>query len=163
MLLQRAEKLALPRRKDASLPVLNRKAFQGKSWLTRPRPGIDRVGSAWLIQRFIDDHPKFLFGIAKEKFPEALPFDMAGVEFSHHGDNCTFETFLKRFAIDDRAAQKIGQMIHDADLEDGKFQRVECMGLNMIFEGWAKSGLSDQGILRKGSDCFDALYQRLKK
>lgn len=98
-----------------------------------------------------------------EKFPKSLPFDMADVEFSHHADDCTFETLLKRFGIEDGAAQKLGEMIHDADLEDGKFQRVECIGLNMIFEGWAKIGLSDDEILAKGGKCFEAIYQKLKK
>jgi hypothetical protein len=163
MLLQRVEKLALPRRKIPTLPVLDRKTFQSRIWLTRPRPGIDRVGSAWLIRKFIDPKAKFVFGMEPEKFPKALPFDMANVEFSHHTDDCTFETLIKRFRIEDRAVQKLGEMVHDADLEDAKFQRIECIGLSMVFEGWGKMGLSDEEILGKGAACFDALYQRLKK
>ena len=163
MLLQRAEKLLLPRKKSASVAVLDRKKFQGKTWLTRPHPGIDRVGSAWLIRKFIDPKAKFVFEMEPEKFPAALPFDMADVEFSHHSDHCTFETLVKRFAIDDRAVQKIAEMIHDADLEDGKFQRVECIGLNQVFEGWAKMNWSDDEILSKGGECFEALYNRLRK
>jgi hypothetical protein len=163
MLLQKAEKLSSPRKKVPLSPVLDRKAFQSRTWLTRPRPGIDRVGSAWLIRKFIDPKAKFVFGMEPEKFPKALPFDMADVEFSHHADDCTFETLLKRFRIEDRAAQKLSEMIHDADLEDGKFQRTECIGLNMVFEGWGKIGLSDEEILAKGGECFDALYQKLKK
>jgi hypothetical protein len=163
MLLQRAERLASGRKKGAVPKVLNRKDFQSKTWITRPRPGIDRVGTAWLIRKFIDPRAKFVFGMEAEKFPHALPYDMADVEFSHHGDDCTFETLLKRFAIEDGAAQRLSEMIHDADLEDGKFQRVECVGLNMVFEGWAKIGLSDDEILSKGVECFEALYQKLKK
>lgn len=163
MLLQKAEKLLFPKRKGAPAPVLNAKTFQNKTWLTRPHPGIDRVGSAWLIRKFIDAKAKFVFGMQPEKFPNALPFDMADVEFSHHGDDCSFETLLKRFQITDRAAQKIGEMVHDADLEDGKFQHVECVGLNAVFEGWAKMSLSDDEILDKGGECFEALYQRLRK
>jgi hypothetical protein len=163
MLLHRAEKLAGPRKKAAPSPVFDRRGFQGRTWLTRPRPGIDRVGSAWLIRKFIDPKAKFVFGMEPAKFPKALPFDMAEVEFSHHADDCTFETFLKRFGIEDRAAQKLAEMVHDADLEDGKFQRGECIGLNMVFEGWGTMRLSDEEILAKGGDCFDALYQKIKR
>jgi hypothetical protein len=163
MLLQKAEKLLLPKRKPNALPLLNKNDFQNKTWLTRPRPGIDRVGSAWLIREFIDAKAKFVFSMEKQKFPNALPFDMADVEFSHHGDDCSFETLVKRFGISDKAIQRIGEMIHDADLEDGKFQRVECIGLNAVFEGWAKMGLKDDEILSKGSECFAALYHRAKK
>jgi hypothetical protein len=163
MLLQRAERLVSPRKKTMAAPVLDTKDFQNRTWLTRPRPGIDRVGSAWLIRKFIDAKARFAFGMDPQKFPKALPYDMADVEFSHHVDDCTFETLLKRFGIEDRAVQKLGEMIHDADLEDGKFQRIECIGLNMVFEGWAKIGLNDEEILLKGAECFEALYQRLKK
>jgi hypothetical protein len=163
MLLQKAERISSPKKKNALAPLLNKTNFQNKTWLTRPRPGIDRVGSAWLIRKFIDPKAKFVFGMEPAKHSNALPFDMANVEFSHHGDDCSFETFLKRFSITDKASQKIGEMIHDADLEDGKFQRVECIGLNVVFEGWAKMGLSDDEILNKGGECFEALYNRLKK
>lgn len=163
MLLQRAERLVSPRRKRASTTILKTKDFHGRIWITRPQPGIDRVGSAWLIRKFIDPKARFIFGMDPGKCPTALPFDMADVEFSHHGDDCTFETLLKRFEIEDRAAQKLGEMIHDADLEDGKFERVECIGLNLVFEGWAKMGWGDDDILAKGGHCFEALYQRLKR
>ncbi len=72
---------------------------------------------------------------------------MMNVEFTHHGDACTFETLLKRFAITDSAARRIGEMIHDADLEDGEFQRPECSGLDLVFKGWARLSLSDAEIL----------------
>ena len=88
---------------------------------------------------------------------------MMDVEFTHHGDACTFETLLKRFAIADPAARRIGEMIHDADLEDGKFQRTECVGLDLLFKGWARLGHSDAEILDKGYACFDALYAALRK
>ena len=87
---------------------------------------------------------------------------MLDAEFSHDGEDCTFETLTKRFAIRDKTAQKIGEMIHDADLEDDKFQRVECVGIDRILKGYAKEGLSDEEILRRGFDCFDALYSFLR-
>jgi hypothetical protein len=89
--------------------------------------------------------------------PTAIPFDMADVEFTHQGDDCTFETLLRRFAIRDRALKAIGEMVHDADLEDGKFGRVECIGLETVFKGFGKTEMSDDEILAKGFECFDSL------
>ena len=88
---------------------------------------------------------------------------MFEVEFSHHADACTFETFIGRFAIRDRAVLRIAELIHDADLEDEKFHRVEGFGVEQIFKGWAKQGLTDQQILTKGFECFDALYAQFKR
>ena len=158
MLLRRAEggpKKALPR--------LEAKNYRGKTWLTRPRPEIDRVGSAWLIRRFIDPRAKFVFAAAVPSNREILPFDMVDVEFSHHGDCCTFEILIRRFGIEDKAVKKIGEMIHDADLEDSKFQRSECIGIDRVLKGWAKEGVPDDEILRRGFECFDALYAFLQR
>jgi hypothetical protein len=88
---------------------------------------------------------------------------MFEVEFSHHADRCTFETLIERFGIRDRAVLRIAEFIHDADLEDEKFHRVEGFGVEQIFKGWAKQGLSDQEILSKGFECFDALYAQFKR
>jgi hypothetical protein len=145
------------------LPRLDPKNYRGKIWLTRPCPEIDRVGSAWLIRRFIDPKAKFVFGAAVSSNREVLPFDMVDVEFSHHGDCCTFETLIRRFGIEDKAVRKIGEMIHDADLEDAKFQRNECIGIDRVLKGWAREGLSDREILRRGFECFDALYSFLQR
>lgn len=159
MLLRRAEG---PKR-SKSLGVLDVKNYQGKTWLTRPRPEIDRVGSAWLISRFIDRKPKFVFAPKAEAVPNAIPFDMLDAEFSHHGNNCTFETLLKRFAISDKAVAKISEMIHDADLDDNHFQRVEAIGIDRILKGWGKQGFPDEEILRRGFECFEALYSFLQR
>jgi hypothetical protein len=159
MLLRRAEG---PRR-TRQLETLDPKRYQGRSWLTRPRPEIDRVGSAWLISKFIDRKAKFVFAPTAEAVPDAIPFDMLDAEFSHHGDCCTFETLVRRFAIRDKSLVKIGEMIHDADLDDARFQRVEAVGIDRILKGWAKQGLPDQEILWRGFECFDALYSFLQR
>ena len=158
MLLRRAEG---PKR-SRQLEILDVKQYQGKTWLTRPRPEIDRVGSAWLIARFIDRKPKFVFASTLDAIPGAIPFDMLDAEFSHHGNHCTFETLTKRFAFSDKSLVKIGEMIHDADLDDARFQRVEAVGIDRVLKGWAKEGLPDQEILRRGFECFDALYAFLQ-
>jgi hypothetical protein len=159
MLLQRAEG---PKR-SRQLETLDVKQYQGKTWLTRPRPEIDRVGSAWLISKFIDRKAKFVFAPSAEAFPKAIPFDMLDAEFSHHGNCCTFETLIKRFAISDKSLAQIGEMIHDADLDDARFQRAEAVGIDRVLKGWAKQGLPDREILRRGFECFDALYSFLQR
>jgi len=159
--LERAARLSQPRTKAP--PVLAAKDFQRRTWLTRPRPQIDRVGSAWLIRRFIDPYARFVFAPKPEIHADAIPYDMMDVEFTHHGDACTFETLIKRFAIADSAVRRIGEMIHDADLEDDKFHRPECRGLDLLFQGWARLGLTDAQILEKGFACFDALHAALRK
>lgn len=159
MLLRRA---AGPKR-TRQLEVLNAKQYQGKTWLTRPRPEIDRVGSAWLISKFIDRKPKFVFAPKADAVPDAIPFDILDAGFSHHGNYCTFETLTKRFAISDKSIAKIGEMIHDADLDDARFQRVEAVGIDRVLKGWAKEDLPDEEILRRGFECFDALYSFLQR
>jgi hypothetical protein len=141
---------------------VNPKNYRNKTWLTRPRPEIDRVGSAWLIRKFIDLKAKFIFDSKVSAHPKAVSFDMLDAEFSHQGEDCTFETFTKRFAIRDKAVRKIGEMIHDADLDDARFQRVEAIGIDRVLKGWAKQGLTDEQILRHGFECFDALYAFLQ-
>ena len=163
MILQRLERILARKGRAARQPKLTAKDFQGRTWLTRPRPGIDRAGSAWLVRRFIDPKARFVFGTQPSKHPKALPFDMADVEFSHHGDDCTFETLVKRFAIEDKALFKMAEMVHDADLEDGKFQRTECIGINAVLSGWARTKMSDAELLTKGIECFEGLYQQLQK
>ena len=163
MALERVSKQIGPKRSSEPVPRLFAQKFVGKTWLTRPRPGIDRAGSAWLIRKFIDAKARFVFAANPATHPKAIPFDMADIEFSHHGDDCTFETLVKRFGIADKAVQQIAEMVHDADLEDGKFQRDECIGINAVLSGWEKAGLKDAELLAKGIECFEGLYQALKK
>lgn len=146
-----------------TLAQMNPKNYRGKIWLTRPRPEIDRVGSAWLIRHFIDAKARFVFGKTKSAHPKAVSFDMLEADFSHHGDDCTFETLAKRFRIQDKAVRQIGEMIHDADLDDAKFERHECVGIDRMLKGWAKQGISDHEILARGFQCFDGLYSFLRR
>lgn len=148
---------------EKSFPGRIRKEYLERTWMTRPRPGIDRVSSAWLILRFIDPQAKFLFGSDPRQYPQAIPFDMfqrAG-GFGHSGDDCTFETLRKEFRIRDRRVTTIAQIIHDADLSDGKFGRVEGVGLDRVLIGWAQQGISDEELLRRGMDLISGLYDSL--
>jgi hypothetical protein len=159
-LLQRAAET-----RHARIPVtkVDPSAYVSRTWVTRPQPEIDRVGSAWLIRRCIDSKAKFVFATTPSKIRNAVSFDMIDGDFTHEGDDCTFETLLKRFSIQDRAVRKIGEMIHDADLDDGKFGRTEAMGIDRVLKGWAKQGLSDAELLNQGFRCFDGLYAFLRR
>jgi hypothetical protein len=148
---------------EASVSKVATRDYRGRTWVTRPRPEIDRAGSAWLIRKFIDPKARFIFATRVPANGRAVSFDMLDAEFSHHGEDCTFETLLKRFRIQDKAAHKIGEMIHDADLDDEKFQRTECIGIDRVLKGWAREGISDQEILRRGLQCFDGLYAFLRR
>jgi len=148
---------------EASVSKVATRDYRGRTWVTRPRPEIDRVGSGWLIRKFVDPKAKFIFAKRIPANGRAVSFYMLDAEFSHHGEDCTFETLLKRFRIQDKAANKIGEMIHDADLDDEKFQRTECIGIDRVLKGWAREGISDQEILRRGLQCFNGLYAFLRR
>lgn len=139
-----------------------RREFLNRSWITRPRPGIDRVSSAWLIQRFIDPNARFVFAPDPRQFPGAVPFDMFTTEgFGHRGENCTFETLCREFSIKDRKVRTLAQIIHDADLEDDKFGRQEGLGLDRVLNGWARQQISDGELLRRGIELVEGLYSAL--
>jgi hypothetical protein len=138
--------------------------YQRRTWITRPRPGIDRVSSAWLISRFIDAKPRFIFGTNPALHKDAIPFDMfQGVGFGHEGDRCTFETLCVAFDISDHTVLTIEQAIHDADLEDGKFGRSEGHTLNQILRGWAAQNVPDDELLRRGMDLIEGFYHSISR
>lgn len=140
----------------------SRAEFQRRVWMTRPRPGIDPVSSAWLISRFIDAKAKFIFGTKPAVDSKIVPFDMfKGVGFGHEGDRCSFETLCLAFDVTDKRVRLIAQVIHDADLEDGKFGRVEGSAMNQILLGWAAQGLADDQLLRRGMDLIEGFYNSL--
>ena len=160
MLLRKMERTG---KGKGALPQVDPKNYRSRTWLTRPRPEIDRVGSAWLIRNFIDPKAKFVFASNASARPGAISFDMLDAEFSHHGEDCTFETLIKRFRIQDKIVRRMGEMIHDADLDDAKFQRSECIGIDRVLKGWANEGMSDNQILAEGFRCFDGLYAFLRR
>ena len=145
------------------LAKYDKENFQKKVWATRERIHIDRLCSAWLIWRFIDPQATFVFA-SENKLPKgAIAFDVLGAEFSHHGEDCTFETLTKSFQIQDPAIRTIGEMIHDVDLNDHKFGRQEGPGLDAIIRALSASAADDHEALRKGSIFLDALYKYYSK
>jgi hypothetical protein len=145
--------------KSSTAKNRSKREFLNRTWITRPRPGIDRVSSAWLIQRFIDPTARFIFGADPRQVPHSIPFDMFVAEgFGHRGDDCTFETLCKEFSIKDPKVRSIAQIIHDADLGDEKFGRSEGTGLDRVLNGWARQQISDQELLNRGMEMIEGLY-----
>jgi hypothetical protein len=162
----RLENLLAHADSEKATPGKNRKQKSGeylnRLWMTRPRPGIDRVSSGWLIRRFIDPKARFVFGTEPNLHPDAMPFDMFCTQgFGHRGEDCTFETLCKQFAVRDSKVKRIAQIIHDADLGDEKFGRVEGQGLDKVLNGWAKQDLPDDELLKRGMDLIEGLYESL--
>jgi hypothetical protein len=135
--------------------------YRNRVWVTRPRPGVDRVTSAWLIRKFIDRKAKFAFAPEDQKPAKAVPFDMYEGGFGHRGEDCTFETLLKVFHIRDKKVLVMAEVVHDADLFDEKFGRKEGFGIDEVMKGWAREGLSDQALLKRGMQLADGLYKSL--
>jgi len=141
---------------------INHRNYLARIWVTRPRPGIDRSASAWLIRRYIDKKARFAFAQEEHVPREAVPFDMfhAG-GFGHRGEDCSFETLQKAFRIRDTKVARIGQAIHDVDLLDDKFGRKEGFGVDAVLKGWAQQRIPDHKLLERGIQLIDALYQSL--
>jgi len=144
---------------------LQAEEFRGRAWVTRKGIHVDRMGSAWLIRRFIDPEAHFKFVPAKGYQPEPaeLRFDMYEAEFTHEGDRCTFEVLLERFTLKDPALQSIAEIIHDIDLKDAKFAREETIGIDRLIAGIAMRHKDDEGRRARAADMFDDLYEYFKR
>jgi len=135
------------------------KKYKSRVWVTRPRPGVDRCASAWLIRKFIDGKARFAFAPEGRVPNGAVPYDMFHEEgFGHRGDDCTFETLTKQFHVRDPRVGVIGQIIHDADLLDDRFGRKEGYGVDEILKGWARQGIPDDELLERGMQLIEGLY-----
>ena len=133
-------------------------SLQGRRWVTRPRPHVDRIASAWLIKRFIDPEAEFLFS-PPEGFPaDAIPFDALCAEFGHQGEDCTFETILKRCGLRDGRLVQLAEVVHEVDLRDQKFSQDEARGLDLVIRGLLAALKDDHQVLAHGLTLFDGLY-----
>jgi hypothetical protein len=139
-------------------PETNAKDYRGRLWVTRPRPGIDRSASAWLIRHFIDKNARFTFAQEGDIPRDAVAFDMFQGGFGHRGEDCTFETLRKEFRLRDTRIVAIGEMVHDADLGDGKFGRKEAFGVDEVLKGWATKGMPNKNLLERGMEMIEGLY-----
>src|SRR3990172_8321169 len=133
-------------------------ALKGRRGVPRPRPHVDRIASAWLITRFIDPEAEFLFS-PPERFPaDAIPFDALGAEFGHQGEDCTFETILKRCGLRDGRLAQLAEIVHEVDLRDLKFPRDEARGIDLVIRGLLAALKDDHQVLAHGLTLFDGLY-----
>ncbi len=147
--------------KSGALPIAD---YQSRRWMTRRNIQIDRLASAWLIKQFIDKHPRFYFVAEGETVPNAIPFDMFDAEFTHHGEDCTFETMIKRFGLSEiKGLRELGEIVHDVDLKDDKFQRLEAAGLNAVINGLSEMFPDDRSRLKQATVIFDGLFRLLDK
>src|SRR5438309_3969201 len=145
--------------KSGTLDLAN---YQGRRWMTRRNLHIDRLASAWLIKQFIDKRPRFYFVAEGETVEGAIPFDMYGAEFTHHGEDCTFETMLKRFGLSDsKGLREIAEIVHAIDLKDDKFHRLEAAGLNAVVNALSAALRNDRKLLQQTSVIFDGLHSLL--
>jgi hypothetical protein len=147
------------KRQPAAVGGFDAGRLDGRTWVTRPRPGVDRMASAWLIRRFIDSKARFGFITDVKSAGDALPFDMFGAGFGHEGDRCTFETLAARFDIRDPAVSRIAEIVHDLDLKDGKFGAPEAVTLGIAIDGLQLSSTDDGVLLDQGMTLFEALYR----
>lgn len=145
-------------RSPASIKFYSRETFKKKVWTTRERIHIDRLCSAWLIRRFIDPDAKFVFAPESNLPKGAIQFDVFGAEFSHHGEDCTFETLMKSFQLKDKALTAIAEIVHDVDVKDNKFGRPEAPGLDVVVRALSDFHKDDHKMLEIGSVILDAIY-----
>ena len=139
-------------------PTLDLTKLRGRRWVTRPRPHIDRIASAWLIKRFIDADAEFVFATPAQFPKDAIPFDAPGVELSHQGEDCTFETLVKRARLRDRRLVRLAEVVHEADLRDGKYAHEEARGIDVAVRALLAASPDDHHVLAQGMALFEGLY-----
>lgn len=146
-----------------SLPErVDRRLYRRRTWVTRPRPGVDRFASAWLIQVFIDPQARFAFASEPSALKDSVPFDMYDAGFRHEGQRCTFEVLQLRFGIDDPTVRRIGEIVHDIDLKEDAYHAPQVPTVAALVEGLRASYVNDDELLRQGMALFQALYEGLK-
>lgn len=133
--------------------------FSNRRWVTRPRPGVDRMASAWLIRRFIDRKARFVF--VAQPAGSDVPFDMYTGEFSHQGALCTFEVLVRHFKIADAAVKHLGHVVHDLDMKETLYGAAETPAVGRMVEGLRQMHADDSTLLEQGIGMFEALARSL--
>jgi hypothetical protein len=128
-------------------------------WATRAGVHIDRAACAWLLRRFIDPDAEFLFVTDPDEVPaDATPFDMRGAELSHHAGDCSFETILRRYDLQDPVLWDLARIVHEADLADDRYDAPEAPGLDVVLRGLSMVA-TDQEVIALTERVFDGLYE----
>jgi hypothetical protein len=135
--------------------------YQSRKWVTRPRPHVDRLASAWLIRRFIDPQAEIRY--AETAGEGEVSFDMRHADFGHRGSLCTFETLIAAFGLEeDSALAAVAEIVHEIDLRDGMSARPEISGVDAALRGWSAAGWPDAELERHGIALFEGLYLGLQ-
>ena len=151
-----------PAATDAVIPLRAVTEYQGRTWATRKRPWVDRLGTAWLIQRFIDKRPKFTWLSGTKKCPRsALGYDFDGATFTHVGDKVTFEVVAESFGLmQEPALQRLASLVHAIDV--GGIPVDEAPGFEMLIRGLQARHADDDELLAAALPAFDACYAALQ-
>lgn len=149
--------------KGAAIAAVTEPRPKGAVWVTRAGVFVDRIASAWLIRRFIDTKAHFKFVTGTRYAPRAneIRFDMFQGEYTHRGERCTFEVLLQEFRLTSPALAAIGEIVHDIDLKDARFQRPETDGIALLLQGIALAEGDDAKRLKAGAQIFDILFAQL--
>ena len=130
---------------------------------TRAGVHIDRAACAWLIRRLIDPDAQFVFVSDPAEVPaEATPFDMRGAALGHHGGDCTFETILRRYELTDPVLWRLAEIVHEADIDDERFDAPESPGLDAVLRGLSMV-CDDHQVLELTKPLFEGLYKYLRR
>lgn len=132
------------------------------NWITRERPKIDRIACPWLIRRFVDREARFIYVpadrvVEEAKLQNAIPFDVANVEYTHYGDQCTFDYILKKHELTDEALHTLAVIVRGADTDRHDLS-AQSSGLWAISAGLAENIRDDQQLMETGMIIYDALY-----
>lgn len=164
-LLTQLEHSHIARHAPSAPTGLDAAALKGRLWVTRQGIHVDRIACAWLVLRFVDAEAKFRFVADRSYRPRKgdVRFDMPGAEFTHEGDQCSFETLMKAVAPKDPAVQAIAEMVHDLDIEDGKFGRPDAAGIGLAISGICETRSADMDRIAQGVALLDGVYARLRR
>lgn len=154
--LEALERLVAPAAATPHAPPQNIADYRGKCWVTRPHPHVDRLACAWLIRHFINPNAAIRYALSPA--PDEIPFDMERGPFTHAGNRCTFEIMLLAFGLDEPGLQVIAEIVHDIDLQDGRYLRAETAGIESVLGGWRLAGLADADLEARGCSLFEGLY-----
>lgn len=135
-------------------------ALKGKVWVTRKNVFVDRIACGWLIRRFVDPNAIFHFVDGSIHVPgeRELRFDMYDGEFTHEGNRCSFEVMIRRFGVQDHALNSLAEIVHDIDLKETRYNRIEADGVNALLVGLTVSQPDDDKRMRQGFELFENLY-----
>ena len=162
-LLTQLEHSHITRAEPAS--ALDVATLKDKVWVTRQNIYCDRIACAWLIRRFIDPQARLRFVVDKpyRSRKGALRYDMPDAEFTHQGEKCSFEVLFDILGRNDPALRAIAEIIHDLDIEDGKFARPETAGIGLAIAGICATNASDLDRVARGADLLNGVYTRLSR